>query len=367
MISVTRIFRLGIRFAAWVTPHAKEWHRQRHLNRVEGERHLAARNWAEAENHLTLALAERRHPSKVRLDLLLGLMEAQRKQGKTPEAEQTTQTAVALATSSKDKVFQSRALDALAEIQLDQKKYSAAEQTLAQIEKLENSLSNPDHKRLASAARNLGTVLQHSGRNEEAMKAFERAADLSEKTYGPDHVETANALTELGARHRDAGNHAEAQKVLRRSLEIHRKASGIDSHAATQDLFHLATSLEESGDIEGATAEYERVLAVKERQIGGDLVQTAETQAHLAAIYMRAGRTSAARELLTHSIGVLDRKKGDERLEFALETMAALEDLLNRPEQAQRWREKAAQSVALRTAPAPELAADPAKQFPKYY
>lgn len=367
MISVTRIFRLGIRFAAWVTPHAKEWHRQRHLNRVEGERHLAARNWTEAENHLTLALAERRHASKVRLDLLLGLMEAQRNQGKTPEAEQTAQTAIALATSSKDKVFQSRALDALAEIQLDQKKYSAAEQTLAQMETLEKSLAKPDHKRLASSARKLGTVLLHNGSTEDALKAFERAAHLSEKTYGPDHVETANALTELGARHRESGNHAEAQKVLRRSLEIHRKASGIDSQAATQDLFHLAASLEESGDIEGATAEYERVLAVKERQIGGDLVQTAETQAHLAAIYMRSGRTSAARELLTHSIGVLDRKKGDERLEFALETMAVLEDLLNRPEQAQRWREKAAQSVALRTAPAPEVAAGPAKQFPKYY
>ena len=350
-----------------MTPHAKEWHRQRHLNRVEGERHLTARNWTEAEKHLTLALAECRHSSKVRLDLLLGLAEAQRKLGKIAEAEQNTKTAIALAASAKNEVLQSGALDALAEMQLDRKKYSDAEHTLAQIEKLEKSLSKPDHKRLASSARKLGTVLLNSGRPDEAMKAFERAAHLSEKTYGPDHVETANALTELGARHRESGNHAEAQKVLRRSLEIHRKASGIDSHAATEDLFHLAASLEESGDIDGATAEYERVLAVKERQIGGDLVQTAETQAHLAAIYMRAGRTSGARELLTHSIGVLDRKKGGERLEFALETMAALEDLLNRPEQAQRWRDKAAQSVAIRTAPAPEAAAAPAKQFPKYY
>jgi len=94
MISVTRIFRLGIRFASWVTPHVKEWHRQRHLNRVEGERHLTARNWSEAETHLKLALAERRHSSQVRLDLLLGLTEAQLKQGKTAEAEQTTKTHV---------------------------------------------------------------------------------------------------------------------------------------------------------------------------------------------------------------------------------------------------------------------------------
>jgi tetratricopeptide (TPR) repeat protein len=366
MISITRVFRLGIRFAAWVTPHVKEWHRKRHLNRVEGERHLTARNWTEAEKHLSAALAERKHASKRRLDLLLGLKEAQRKQGKPAEAEQTTQMAIALAASSRDKVLQSRALDALADIQLDQKKYTDAEKTLAQIETLERSLKQPDYKRIASAARKLGTALLNSGRPDEAMQAFERAAKLSEKTYGVDHVETANALTELGARYREKGDHAEAQRNLRRALEIHRKTAGADSHAATQDLFQLATSLEESGDPDGAAAEYERVLALKERQIGGDREQTAETQAHLAAIYMRSGRTSAARELLVHSIGVLDRKKGDERLEFALETMACVEELVNRPQEAQRWRDKAAVSVALRTDPAPELVA-PSKQLPKYY
>jgi tetratricopeptide (TPR) repeat protein len=347
-MSVTRIFRLGIRFAAWVTPHVKEWHRQRHLNRVEAERHLAARNWSEAENHFTLALAERKHSNKQRLDLLLGLKEAQRKQGKAADAEQTTKLAIDLAASSNDKALQSRALDALADIQLDQKKYGDAEQTIAQIETLERSLPSPDHKRLASSTRKLGTALLHGGRPDEAMKAFERAAQLSEKAYGADHPETAHALTELGARYRDMGDHASAQRILRRSLDIHRKTSGIDSHAATQDLFRLATSLEESGDIDGAAAEYERVLAVKERQIGGDPMETAESQAHLAAIYMRAGRTSAARELLTRAIGVLERKKGEERLEFALETMATLEDLFGHAAEAQKWRDKAAQCVALR-------------------
>ena len=47
MISVTRIFRLSMRVAHWAEPHVKEWHRQRHLNRVEGQRHLDARNWSE--------------------------------------------------------------------------------------------------------------------------------------------------------------------------------------------------------------------------------------------------------------------------------------------------------------------------------
>jgi tetratricopeptide (TPR) repeat protein len=365
MISVTRILRLGVRFAAWATPHVKEWHRKRHENRVEGERHLTARNWSEAEKHLTLALAERRHSSQQRLDLLLGLTDAQRKQGKASEAEQTTQTAIALAASSKNKILQSRALDGLVDIQLDQKKYTDVEQTIAQIETLERSLSKPDYKRLASSARKLGTALLNSGRPDDAMKAFDRAAQLSEKSFGPDHVETADALAELGARYREKGDHTEAQRCLRRALEIHRKTSGIDSHAATQDLFHLAASLEESGDIDGAGAQYEKVLAFKERQIGGDREQTAETQAHLAAIYMRAGRTSAARELLIHAIGVL--RKNDERREFALEAMACVEDLLNHSEEAQLWRDQAAASLAMRTGEAPLETVGAAKPAPKYY
>src|SRR5665213_863182 len=103
MMSVTRIARLGVRFAAWATPYVKEWHRKRHENRVEGERHLTARNWSEAEKHLTLALAERSHSSSRRLGLLLGLTEAQRKLGKAAEAEETSRMAIDLAVASKNK------------------------------------------------------------------------------------------------------------------------------------------------------------------------------------------------------------------------------------------------------------------------
>jgi tetratricopeptide (TPR) repeat protein len=364
MISITRIARLGVRLAAWATPHVKEWHRKRHENRVEGERHLKARNWSEAEKHLTLALAERSHSSAKRLGLLLGLTEAQRHQGKVAEAEKTTHTAIELAASGKNKVWESRALDALVDIQLDQKKYSDVEATIGKVEALEGSLPQPDYKRLASSSRKLGTALLSNGRPDDAMKAFERAAQLSEKSFGADHVETANSLAELGARYREKGDHAEAQRCLRRALEIHRQTSGADSHAATQDLFQLASSLEESGDLEGAASQFEKALAAAERQIGGNREQTAETQAHLAAIYMRAGRTSAARELLIHAIGVLRKK--DERLEFARETMAAVEDMLNHPEEAQQWRDKAADSVASRTGQLEPATAGATKQ-PKYY
>jgi tetratricopeptide (TPR) repeat protein len=361
-MSVFRVFRLGIRFAAWVTPHVQEWHKKRHVNSVEGERHLKARNWTEAEKYLTIALGERRRPVGQRFEMTLGIAEAQRKQGKIAEAASTLGAARALADSGKNRGLQLQALEAQADFELDQKNFGAAEQTLAQIDALEHASKRPDHKRVASVSRKLGTAMLNNGRSDDAMKAFERAAQLSEKAYGPDHVETADALTELGARYRGLGNHSEAQRCLRRALGVHRETTGADSLKTSHDLFHLASSLAESGDMDAAAAEYEKVLALRERQIGADREQTAVVQSHLAEIYLQAGRTSGARELLIHAIGVLDRNRGDERLEFAAETMAKLEETLNRPAEAVRWREKAARSYELRTRP-PEEVAVPVKKY----
>jgi tetratricopeptide (TPR) repeat protein len=345
MISVTRFFRLGVRFAAWATPHVKEWRRRRQLNPVEGQRHLDARNWTEAERHLTLALAERHHSAKQRIELLLGLEKAQRHQHKLAEAEQTAGMAIHAAAKARDHSARLLAMEALVDIQLEQHKYVEAEQTTKEILSVEEARPKPDRARLARCSHKLGTAFLKGGRKAEALEGFQRAALLAEQAFGPNHVETANSLAELGALHREHGDPAEAQRCIRRALDIHRVASGPDSPEATQDLHHLAAVLEESGDPAGAMGEYEKVLALWQRQVGGNREAAAETQLRLAILYLQVGRTSAARELLTHSIGVLERKGGDV-LALALETLACAEDEIGRPHDARRWREKAAKLAA---------------------
>src|SRR5580693_3193242 len=180
---VTRLFKLGIRFAAWITPQAKEWHRKRNLNLTEAERHLSARNWVDAEQHLVLALAERRHTSGKRVDLLLQLVNAQCHQAKWEQAEQNIQVAMSVAGS--DQSMRARALVGLVDIQLAQKKYSEAEQTIRAIEAFEAAQGSPDRARLAQCSRKLGTALLNSGRIGEAHAALQQAAALSEQAFGP--------------------------------------------------------------------------------------------------------------------------------------------------------------------------------------
>jgi hypothetical protein len=95
------------RFAARITPQAKEWHRKRNLNLTEAERHMAARNWPDAEQHLVLTLAERRHTSGKRLDLLLQLVNAL-KSGRVGAARELLTQAIGALT---------QALEILAEVE----------------------------------------------------------------------------------------------------------------------------------------------------------------------------------------------------------------------------------------------------------
>lgn len=340
MISVTRLFRLGIRIAAWATPHVKEWHRQRHLNRNEGQRNLEARNWTEAEKYLSQALAERRHSASRRVELMLGLAKARRHQHKFSEAEQTVNAAIEAAVQARNQGLHSNSMEALADLQLDQGRYSEAEATIAEIARMEGAQSKPDHARLAKCSHKLGTALLKSERRAEAMEAFQHATQLSERAFGAEHIETANSLSELGAIYRRQGNHAEAQRHLRRAMHIHRTALGPDSREATQSLYHLAASLEESGDVDGAAEEFERLLALRARQVGADPQETADAQVRLATLYMQAGRPAPARELLTQAIGVLERK-GGRRLADALETLASMDERMGRTEDAKRLRERA--------------------------
>jgi tetratricopeptide (TPR) repeat protein len=340
IMSITRLFRLGIKVAAWATPHIKKWHTERNMNRTEGQRHLDAGNYTEAEKYLTAALAEREHTPSRKFELTLSLAEALSGQNRLAEADATVRQAVAMAVEEKSVPMQSLALHALLDIQLERSDFAEAEGIANMITRLESSQAKPDQARLAKSAHKLGTALLKSNRPGEALQAFQQAATLHEQAFGPNHLETGNSLAELGRVYKQSGNHTEAQKHLRRAWEIHRAASGADSFEAVQDLVHLAGSLEESGDPAGAAAEYERMLALRERQVGADREETAQTQVRLAALYVRAGRSPKARELLSQAIPILERNGGP-RYSMALETMACAEEQAGRVEDAKLWRERA--------------------------
>jgi len=349
MLSFSRIVKISARVAAWATPKIQKWNRQRNMNRSEARRHLDAGNWVQAERHFQCALDEPRRSIADRLELLLGLAQAQRAQGKLDETGQTVCQAIELAVEQRNEAMHSLALEALADLQLDRGEYQEAEATAREVIRMETARAKPDSARLASCWRKAAVALEKSNHPAEAIEALKQSASHAEKAFGAEHSETAAHLHELGMLQRRHGHHGAAQNSLRRALQIHRTAGGVDSHEATQALYNLAASLEEAGNLHEAATEYERLLALRDRQVGSKREETAEAQVRLAALHLRTNRISSARELLLHAMPTLERKGGPLYAQ-ALETLACAEDRSGRGEAARQYREKALVAAALHLA-----------------
>lgn len=346
MLSLSRMVRIVTRVAAWATPKVQKWNRERNMNRTEAKRHMEARNWSEAQKHLQAALAERKRSAADRLDLLLNLCEAQRGQGKLDAAQETAGEALKLAIEQRQQAMHSRALEAVACVQLDLGQFEQAEKTTQEVIHQESTQPNPDFARLASCSRKLAAAYERSQQPAEASKALQQSAEYAEKAYGADHAETAGHLHDLGMLHRRHGRHGDAQNCLRRALHIHRSTTGADSHQATQALHNLAASLEEAGDFTGAAAEYEKLLTVRERQVGANPMETADAQVRLAGLLLKSNRLAQARELLLPAIAMLERKGGSLYV-TALDTMAGVEERSGRADAAREYREKAKIAAAV--------------------
>jgi tetratricopeptide (TPR) repeat protein len=331
MIGVFTALRWSMQMAAWATPRIQAWSLERSLNRAEGERNLKARNYSEAEKYLTLAVSEADElcHSVRKVQFRLYLAEAQRKQGKLAEAEQTLRAALDHTARISNPVGYVQCLDAMAEVFHDGENFAAMEKVLQEAVRIEAAMPNPDPLRMARRVHRLGIARHKNGRLEDAVPALEKALALHEQSYGEGHAATADLLSDLGAIYRAQGNHEAAQNVLRRALRIHENAFGYDSKETVRDLHNLAGSLEESGDPEGAASQYERALLLKERIIGGDLDELGEMQFSLAGMYIGWSNFGRARELLAEALGIFKRKKGP-RLAVTYETLAQVEECSGR-------------------------------------
>jgi tetratricopeptide (TPR) repeat protein len=336
-MSIIRLFRIGIRVAAWATPRVQEWHRERQMNETESQRHLDAKNWAEAETHLVEALKKKRS-NKVTAELLAKLSKAQLHQKKFAEAAESANACVDLAANDPNLLW--LALDALASIQLAQGDTTSTLETLDSMDESEKARPKPDLTRLLKTSRTRGNILAGLGRTFEARGAFEETLKLAEQAHGAEHLETAHILAEDGALCRKIGDHPQAQRSLQRALTIYRASEEFHSVQCSESLRHLALSLEESGNLDAATAEYERFVSLCERQIGGNARDLAHAQVRLSSLYVRSGRSSAARELLGSAMAMLEREKG-EVLREALEILAQAEEQAGRRAAAAACRAKA--------------------------
>ena len=176
----------------------------------------------------------------------------------------------------------------------------ALERSLAIAQKLR------DRRQAAIVLNSLGSVLQRTGRWDEAIAALERSLAIAQKLR--DRRQVAIVLNSLGSVLQRTGRWDEAIAALERSLAIAQKLR--DRRQVAIVLNSLGSVLQRTGRLDEAVATLERGLAITQEL--GDQQQAAIVLNNLSTALERAGRLDEAVATLERSL-VIAQELGDQR------------------------------------------------------
>ncbi|MBI1951844.1 MAG: tetratricopeptide repeat protein, partial [Acidobacteria bacterium] len=170
----------------------------------------------------------------------------------------------------------------------------------------------PRSSELAGTLGNLGAPLLVAGDYSRARQVMERALDILEQKFGPDHIQVGWLAGSLAALHYELGDRAAARSLFRRAIVVVNKAAGPEHFLALDAQSNLADLDEEEGKYSEALEVYEQVLAIREKTLGPKHPSVAESLERVAGVTAHVGNYVDARAIYERAIAIREAAIGPE-------------------------------------------------------
>lgn len=193
-----------------------------------------------------------------------------------------------------------------------------------------------DHETTLNAKMRLGTVLENSGRIEEAITNYYQVTVMQRALHGDKDPTVAEGLVNMAHALRKKGDFQAAIKELKRALKIFRETLG-DAHekvASTVD--EIASLYVTIGDFNKSAAILEEVVKLKAATMGLKSKSVASTLGNLATAYECSEKFEEAMKALKKSYKIYTETGGysSEEATSTLNRMAQLYEAMKDPNRA---------------------------------
>jgi tetratricopeptide (TPR) repeat protein len=193
-----------------------------------------------------------------------------------------------------------------------------------------------DHETTLRAKMRLGTVLENSGRIEEAITNYYQVTVMQRALHGDKDPTVAEGLVNMAHALRKKGDYQAAIKELKRALKIFRETLG-DAHekvASTVD--EIASLYVTIGDFNKSAAILEEVVKLKAATMGLKSKSVASTLGNLATAYECSEKFDEAMKALKKSYKIYTETGGysSEDATSTLNRMAQLYEAMKDPNRA---------------------------------
>jgi len=203
-----------------------------------------------------------------------------------------------------------------------------------------HKLYGDDHPEVADNQRNLGEVLLKTGRLADSEKFLQSARKLDEKWFGREHPDVAADLNLLGLLEQRKGNDTKAEAYFRESLELRRKLLKPRNPVIANSLLGLGSTMNNLGQPEQAEPLLREAVELFAGSLPYDHWQIYEARNLWGLSLTMLDRYDEAEEtlLLADPLGKAEGGAKDAQTVQALQALAYLYEVSERPEKAQEAR-----------------------------
>jgi serine/threonine-protein kinase len=171
-----------------------------------------------------------------------------------------------------------------------QGRYAAADSLLHRASAIYDRLGFPDTSTWADHLDNRGRMLNHLGRNAEAVPIFRQALDLQLQRRPVQDSSVANAYANLAIMQSDLGNNAQAETLMLAAVAAARRAYGPVHPLVAAILSPLASIQERAGANDRADSTFRETLAMRRTLLGPEHPDYAWTMFNYADHLLSVGR-----------------------------------------------------------------------------
>jgi len=277
-----------------------------------------------------------------------------RRTGQIPEAEPLLREGLALQRS----IYGNRHPDVastvrnLAALLRDKGVYDESEALYREAIELRRAILGDAHPEVATTLNSYAILLDRKGDTERAIAVYREFIELLDQIYQGPHPSTAAAYSNLAYSLKSVGRLDEAAAAFRRSIEVGERVLPEGHPNRAFPLIGLAGVYRERGRFTQAEPLLRQALELRRAALEPGHRYIGEALSELGACLIGLRRHAAAEALLLEAYDVLLEAEGADagRTRTAARRLAALYKALGRPEEADRYREEAAEAPAGREA-----------------
>ncbi|MFN0246815.1 MAG: protein kinase domain-containing protein [Kofleriaceae bacterium] len=274
-----------------------------HLVGVEGHDFDAALQWARVAD---VAIARANTPRDAVWQLLLNRASVLSRAGKTDEAIQILDAAIASRADEKSSITIAHAHLNLGAFLADQGSTRAKDHLRIAIDMYREAYGTDQHRNVIASVLNLGLLSMNNGELQAARPYLERGLVAAEAVLGPDHVYVATALDALAECEATLGDRQKALDLHRRAIVILTSTLGRDDPHTASAMANLADTFVLIGDLAQARPLFVDAIALLVAAYGSDHEAVGLTRIGYGLLLAKSLERKAARRELKAGLAIID-------------------------------------------------------------